>query len=481
MNMADFDYFVVFAEMRTGSNYLEANINLFHGLHCYGEAFNPSFIGYPQYNDVLGISLEARETDPGRLIDAFKADADLAGFRFFNDHDPRVLELCLPDPRCAKIILTRNPVDSFISWKIARSTGQWKLTNATHAKTQQVDFEHDEFTAYLDRLQQFQLRLQKALQHSGQTAFYLTYDDLSDVDTVNGLARFLGCKDQLTALDRKLKKQNPAPATSKVKNPEEMAKTLADLDRFDLGRTPHFEPRRGPMIPAYLAAPETPLLYLPLRGGLDGAMGDWLAALDGRANRKALRRDFTQKSLRQWKQNNPGHRSFAVLRHPVVRAHNAFCSRILFDGPLLLPKIRQTLRKVHRLPIPADPLLPRNLKGYGIDDHRKAFKVFLDFLRSNLTAQTAVRTDPSWASQLSVLQGMAQFGLPDMILREAHLDRDITQLCAQVGISAPPAPSVSNEMVIGLLREIYDDEIERSAREAYQRDFASFGFDRWQR
>ncbi|MEL7131520.1 MAG: nodulation protein NodH, partial [Pseudomonadota bacterium] len=46
--MAKFDYFVVFAEMRTGSNFLEANLNALDGLSCYGEAFNPGFIGYPK-------------------------------------------------------------------------------------------------------------------------------------------------------------------------------------------------------------------------------------------------------------------------------------------------------------------------------------------------------------------------------------------------------------------------------------------------
>ncbi len=42
-----FDYFVVFAEMRTGSNFLETNLNAFEGIACYGEAFNPHFVGYP--------------------------------------------------------------------------------------------------------------------------------------------------------------------------------------------------------------------------------------------------------------------------------------------------------------------------------------------------------------------------------------------------------------------------------------------------
>ena len=50
----NFDYFVVFAEMRTGSNFLESNLNAFDGIECHGEAFNPHFIGYPNKTELLG-------------------------------------------------------------------------------------------------------------------------------------------------------------------------------------------------------------------------------------------------------------------------------------------------------------------------------------------------------------------------------------------------------------------------------------------
>ncbi|MEL7089565.1 MAG: nodulation protein NodH, partial [Planctomycetota bacterium] len=54
--MARFDYFVVFAEMRTGSNFLETNLNAFDGLACHGEAFNPHFLGYPDREQLLGLT-----------------------------------------------------------------------------------------------------------------------------------------------------------------------------------------------------------------------------------------------------------------------------------------------------------------------------------------------------------------------------------------------------------------------------------------
>ena len=52
---ADFDSFIVFAEMRTGSNFLEANLNAIEGVTCHGGAFNPHFIGYPNKTETWAL------------------------------------------------------------------------------------------------------------------------------------------------------------------------------------------------------------------------------------------------------------------------------------------------------------------------------------------------------------------------------------------------------------------------------------------
>ncbi len=121
----DFEYFVILANMRTGSNLLEANLNAFGDLQSFGEAFNPAFPGSPNNEDLLGVTLQERIDDPLRLLDRIRKQEDvLAGFRYFSDHDPRVFEMLMQDTRCAKIVLTRNPIDSYVSLKIARATGQ---------------------------------------------------------------------------------------------------------------------------------------------------------------------------------------------------------------------------------------------------------------------------------------------------------------------------------------------------------------------
>ena len=469
-----FDYFVVFAEMRTGSNFLEANLNAFPAISCVGEAFNPHFIGYPNREDCLGVTEEERNRDPMALIAAVKHAQGVAGFRFFHDHDPRVLEEVLTNPRCAKIILTRNPVESFVSWKIAQETGQWKLTNVAKRKDAKAHFDAKEFKAHLEALQDFQITLMRALQTTGQTAFYVAYEDLQDVEVMNGIAAWLGVPDRLEGLDKSFKRQNPEPLNQKVENFDEMEKALVQLDRFNLSRTPNFEPRRGAAVPHYVACAKSPLIYLPVRSGPEAEVRAWMAALDGMGE-EALLSEFSQKSLRRWLREAKGHRSFTVLRHPVARAHHAFCTKILSTGPGSYGSIRKTLRRVHKMPIPEGE--PDG--GWTVAQHRAAFLNFLDFVRANLSGQSAVRQDAHWASQAAVLQGMGEFALPDLVLREEEMPGALAALARRLGHREPPAVAKAGPDAPYALAEFYDAEIEAAAEEAYARDYLVFGFGAW--
>lgn len=470
-----FDYFIVFAEMRTGSNFLEVNLNAFDGITCHGEAFNPHFIGYPNKTEILDITQTDRDRDPGCLIDEIKSQpGTLGGFRYFHNHDARVLEIALEDPRCAKIILTRNPLDSYVSWKIAKATGQWKLTNVSRRREALADFDGAEFSGHVEALQDFQVLLLNRLQKSGQTAFYIAYEDLQSVDVMNGLARWLGVTETLDALDSSLKRQNPAPITAKVANVEEMSAALSGMDRFNLTRTPNFEPRRGPSVPGYVAGVVTPLLYMPIKGGPETEVINWLAGLD-HVEMDGLLTKLNQKQLRLWRRGNPGHRSFTVLRHPLARAHSVFCERILSAGPGSYHKIRETLRKKFKLPIPKNG--PN--QDYSKADHRAAFEVFLEFLRANLAGQTAIRVDAAWASQSQILSGFAELGTPDLVFREEELAEELPHLAHRVGRMDPDdVIEVAADQPYAL-EEIYDATLEEKISKIYQRDYVMFGFGPW--
>ena len=257
-----------------------------------------------------------------------------------------------------------------------------------------------------------------------------------------------------------------------------MVDALAKLDQFDLLRTPNFEPSRGPAIPTYIAASETGLMYMPLRSGPDRAVRQWLAAVDG-APTDALQEKFSQKSLRAWQETHQPHRSFAVLRHPLARAHAAFCDRILLDGPRSLPEIRANLIRVHKLKLPDHAPALDDQSAYSDDDHRRALLGFLTFLKMNLAGQTSIRIDPSWAGQLTLLQGMAQFAVPDLVLREDSLEPELVHLAKQMNIVNPPALGDTAHRWQGRLAAVYDQPLEAAARAAYARDYAAFSFGNW--
>lgn len=472
---APFDYFVLFAEMRTGSNFLQENINAMPGLHCWGEAFNPHFVGKAGRDVMCGVTKAEREENPLRLIEAMRKDtAGLAGFRFFHDHDPRVLDHVLDTPSAAKVVLTRNPLDSYVSLKIARATNQWRLSDMKQAKSARIRFDAAEFRAHVEALQSFQVLVMRRLQTSGQTAFYVAYDDIQDLEVLNGLARFLGASGRLDKPVTTTKVQNPAGLEDKVDNYAEMAEALSSTDFFGLGRTPNFEPRRGPGVPDYVTARDAPLLFMPVAGGPEGRVKRWLAALDG-VTVDDLRAGQSQKDLRRWLRQRPGHRSFTVVRHPVDRLHETFCRRILATtGPAAMPTLRATLRADYKLPIPA--------KAPGKDwtpaRHAAAFRAFCDFVKGNLGGQTSLRVEKAWASQNVLIQGMSDFAPPELILREDELPDSLAFLAARIG---RPAPEVAPRAPHGPipLADIYTPEIESLVRDIYQRDYLIYGFAAW--
>lgn len=463
--MASFDSFVIFAEMRTGSNLLEAALNLLDGVTCHGEAFNPALIGYPKKTSLLGVSRAERDADPMVLWDRIRSAPGLNGCRYFHDHDPRVLRALLDDPRCAKIVLTRNPIESYVSLQIARATGQWKLGDAKHRKAAQAHFDAAGFEEHLAELQDFQVLLMHALQVSGQSAFYIDYEDAQDLEVLNGLAAWLGVAGRLSALPSSLVVQNPEALEAKVTNFPEMEASLARIDRFNLSRTPNFEPRRGPNVPGFIGC-DAGLLYMPLRPASDGPLRAWLGGLG------ALTEDFSQKTLRQWKRQHPGHRSFTVLRHPLLRAHLAFAAVQSWNN---LAETRAVLRDTYKLPLPEEG------KTLSAADWAAGLEAFLGWLKSNLNAQTSLPVHTLWASQSAALQGFAQVAPPDLVAREDQLADDLAYLARTAGIEAPAFAAQDGDTAPVKLAQIWTPSLEKAAREAYTRDFMQFGFSDWKR
>lgn len=416
--MPQFDSFVILADRRTGSNFLETNINAIAGLSCHGEAFNPNFIGYPKADNILGVSKKARDADPHSLLARIKSSDGLNGFRYFGSHDDRVIDTVLADPRCAKILLTRDPVESFVSLEIARATNQWLLKSVARRRTQKITFDAEKFTAYLSGHLGHQTRWLTALKKNGQAAFRIDYDDLQDLDVINGLVAYLGGSARLPAIDQTLKKQNPTALSDKVDNFEDMQRALSTMGWTGgvRGKAP---------FPDCIAAAKSPLVYIASPHGPKDAVLAWLAGLDG-VSIGELQALTDSASLRLWKSDCAGHRSFAVVRHPVAYAFALFRLRSASTG-------------------------------------KQAFHAFLT---------DSVARYPTQADALSDIAGHI---VPDVVMREDTLEDDLAIIAAQVGKDEMPEVRSTDPLTADLVR-IYDKHIEVAARDAFGADYVTFGF-----
>lgn len=468
---ARFDYFVVFAGMRTGSNYLERNLNSVPDLKCFGELFNPYFIAHEGQEDFLGLTLSAREADPTALIDRVRAETTgLAGFRLFHDHDPRVRAAALADPRVGKIVLTRNPLDSFVSYTRALASNQWVLTDAKgQVPVPPVAIDAQAFEMFLAEQTSFLTEIRQGLARAGQTALALRYEDLEDIEVINGAIAYLGSPHRLTRPERSLKRQNPEPLSTKVEDMADVRAAVARVDPFGLDHAPPAPPDRGPAVRSFVACPRTPLLYLPMEGPEPDPVLDWMAALDG-VGVSDLVRDMRQKDLRAWRAEHPGARCFTVLHHPVARAFHAFRYRIWPTDRQAYAELRLGLQRLYKVTLP-------ETDDAGDDAFAKGFAGFLRFLRPNLAAQTSLRIDAGWVAQITALQGMAQVALPDRILRAGpELAPGLAAVAADLDVKAP---RLSVEYDTSLLSRVYTPDMEKAARAAYGRDYAAFGFGAW--
>jgi LPS sulfotransferase NodH len=458
-----FRSFVIFAEMRTGSNLLEATLNGLRGVTCFGEAFNPYMMGWPDKDELEGVTRAEREADPMVLLNTlFNKPDHMAGFRYFHDHDPRVFDAIMNDPRCAKIILTRNPLDSYVSTLVARETNQWKLNETEVPIPATVTYEGPEFRDMLSAIENFQLRVMHRLQVTGQSGFWLGYEDLRDADVMTGLAHWMG-RTEVGRLDPASDQipQNAREMADKVQNFDQMQVDLQQVDPFTLRRIPNFEPRRGPSVPSFWACEAgNGMLYMPVRCGPGPMVRDWMSGLG------QVGKDFTQSSLRQWKRKHPGHRSFTVLRHPLHRAWTAF-GHVLTQAS---PELRQVLRDVYQVPLPADEALP----DMALADRITLFEDFLGFLRRNLNGQTTLPTHPDWASQSEGVSGFSRFATPDMLIREDRLSDDIAMLAGAAGVDSSKLTALIPEKMPEFLLK---KSLVAAAKAVYLRDYIAFGFE----
>ena len=433
-----FKAFVILGTMRTGSNFLEATLSEIPGLDCHGELFNPAFIGKLKQHELLGYDLARRDDDPEGLLDAVIAASDgLPGFRLFDGHDPRILTKVLADPDIAKIILTRDMAECYLSLRHAQESGQWRSGDYSRTRTAKVTIDRAAYAAWRERIAAHYAMIAHAVRATGQTAFQIDYAELYDLELLNGIAQFLGIQGRTESVSGKIKKQIAVP-------PSELITNWADVSDLFTDDAPEQRFRSsGPGVNRYLAAEGAPLLFMPVRGGTDRDLAGWFARL-------GPLRELNQNKLRKWREDDPAIRSFTVVRHPVDRMVALYFSDIRSDLKAKLDR-RYEVKFIEH---PDDEMLVQ----------------FARIVRASAAGQTSISPPPDWAPQSDSLNGLGQLAAPDHVLRDETLPAELAALCSALKLDCgdlPPAPDFSSYR---------SEALEAEVRAVWGRDFLNFGY-----
>ncbi|MEM7270609.1 MAG: sulfotransferase family 2 domain-containing protein [Pseudomonadota bacterium] len=466
-----FRYFVIFGAMRTGSNLLEGLLAKYVGLAGAGELFNPQFIGKPNREEHLGVSLELRKHRPLDLIEAvIAAEGErIPGFRLFDGHDRRVLDHAAGDPACARILLTRNPIDSYISMAIARTTGQWMLRDPKARKFEKIRFDADEYAAFARSRAAFYNDVRRKIRAVGGAFFEIDYDELLDLELINGLARFIGSEEVKSRLVPPVQKQNPADWEQKVKNPDAVRAVLGGVEtRSSAPARVEFDPHTR-----FLAARGAKLIASPIPGAGTGAIRALMQGLDPTAGLDAGGAGLGAMVLQR--RRRLGHSVIAMVRHPGARTLALFAKLLDAEDVGEMSALRTMLD----LRFGASAL---EKMGEDPEVAANGFDLFLSMIEDAAAAWPRFGQAIALAPQSEFLDGYAAAAPPDRLIRAESARGPMTEVLGALGLApteeqiAKFEADLAREIDNPVLNSLMTTEREARLRKIYQADYDRLGY-----
>lgn len=476
-------YFAIIGAMRTGSNLLERTLAALGDTKRYGEAFNPAFIGGPRLKTVQGWTKADRDRDPMGFLDhLISAEPGMIpGFRIFDGHPQAVLDRVLTDPDCARIILMRNRVDSYVSLLMARATDQWMLNDPAKRIAVRVAFDLDGYAAYDARLRAHYDHAVRIMRDAGTEAFWLDYADLGDPAVLQSVARHIGSTGQIPAQPPILR-QNPGTLEDKVINHAEV--------RAALGLAAEVPSGDGGTAPMVLHSRHASLSIAPVEGpGLARLVAivqriETLAFGAAPAPRALLIADPARSGLFEVIAPAPGgdplagRQYLAPISHPFQRAHHLFCQEVFGQS------WRKSWIRARVEAIVGDLPHPKHLDKGGLEVaiHRAAFQAFLDIC---FAADAAVQPyRPEWAPQADVIDALTSVSRAPEIIRDDDLAQTAGAITAALGVA--PIPPGQLKSVLGIagppvldIADVADPALEAMVYAAYRQDYNRFGYGPW--
>jgi hypothetical protein len=232
--------FMMVGMMRSGSNFLERQLNTLPDIRCHGELFNPAFIGFSHeaHGRPSGYERDrpsVRDENEEAFIAALDRDCDrpTIGLRLFLDHSPAMTSRLLYDPAVRKIVLSRNLLEAYISLEKARETGVWLTTEPAGGDPKPIKVDVQKLVNFSLRQSFYFNDVQTVLHQTGQSYMQIDYRDIKSLDKLNEIAQFVGSSGRFKEVREPIRKQNPGSLQERI---ADFPKLLDELKRRQLAR-----------------------------------------------------------------------------------------------------------------------------------------------------------------------------------------------------------------------------------------------------
>lgn len=236
--MHDITRFVIFSFPRTRSSLLCHHLDSHPQIICHCEVFHQDAIYLNTgYHEALGLA--GPEDTNGRDRDAFgfvdclyrtdlSGSARAIGFKMFPDHNPAIRAELAADPSVSKVLLTRNPLYAFASWKIAIAEAQWTTFTMEGHGEKSTEVDADEFLAWHDRNARYFEEIREACKRAQSGWLEVASVDVPSGAAFANVTQWLGLEPTGNP-SSKLKPRNTPDLRKRIRNYAALRSRLDDL------------------------------------------------------------------------------------------------------------------------------------------------------------------------------------------------------------------------------------------------------------
>jgi len=227
--------FIVFCYARTGSYRFMDILNRQDGVIACGEVYKKQRIELDQnlLKD-LGLNKQDISERDGDPIGFYHNLASICsnqhfGFKIFPEHNHEIKRYLAQSDDLIKIYLVRNPIQSYISSKVAQKTGKWvaKKDSSHDQGTIQIEFSSDEFGKYLSRLMAAYSKIKIWASASNENLHTLDYSDALNPSSLSSFIQSTGLP--CSGIETEHKKIITKPYDDMVSNWDEATKYFDKL------------------------------------------------------------------------------------------------------------------------------------------------------------------------------------------------------------------------------------------------------------